>query len=102
MNKLNAAIFGASGYTGEELVRRLARHPLVEIVAMTSRQSAGKVASDIFPWLDRRSAVGKIQFETPEITEPKKPRDRGRFSRITAWSRGRNRVSSTGGRDSGD
>jgi N-acetyl-gamma-glutamyl-phosphate reductase len=67
MNKLKAAIFGASGYTGEELVRRLARHPLVEIVAMTSRQSAGKVASDIFPWLDRRSAVGKVQFETPEI-----------------------------------
>jgi N-acetyl-gamma-glutamyl-phosphate reductase len=67
MNKLKAAIFGASGYTGEELVRRLARHPLVEIVAMTSRQSAGKVASDIFPWLDRRSSVGKVQFETPEI-----------------------------------
>lgn len=71
MNKLKAAIFGASGYTGEELVRRLARHPLVEIVTMTSRQSAGKVASDIFPWLDRRSAVGKTQFESPEITNLK-------------------------------
>ena len=71
MNKLNAAIFGATGYTGEELVRRLAKHPLVEIVALTSRQSAGKPVSDVFPWLDRRSAVGKIQFEAPEISNLK-------------------------------
>jgi N-acetyl-gamma-glutamyl-phosphate reductase len=68
MNKLNAAIFGATGYTGEELVRRLAKHPLVEIVALTSRQAAGKTASEIFPWLDRRSALGKLQFELPEVT----------------------------------
>jgi N-acetyl-gamma-glutamyl-phosphate reductase len=67
MNKLNAAIFGATGYTGEELVRRLAKHPLVEIVALTSRQAAGKMASDIFPWLDRRTALGKLQFEAPEV-----------------------------------
>jgi N-acetyl-gamma-glutamyl-phosphate reductase len=67
MNKLNAAIFGASGYTGEELVRRLAKHPLLEIVALTSRQSAGKPAYEIFPWLDRRSALGRIQFEAPDI-----------------------------------
>src|SRR6202008_1889183 len=58
MNKLNAAIFGATGYTGEELVRRLAKHPLVEIVALTSRQAAGKPAFEIFPWLDRRSNLG--------------------------------------------
>jgi N-acetyl-gamma-glutamyl-phosphate reductase len=67
MNKLKVAIFGASGYTGEELVRRLVRHPLVEIVALTSRQSAGKPASDVFPWLDRRSAAGRIQFEAPDV-----------------------------------
>jgi N-acetyl-gamma-glutamyl-phosphate reductase len=67
MNKLNTAIFGATGYTGEELVRRLAKHPLVEIVALTSRQAAGKPASDIFPWLDRRSNLGKLQFEAPDL-----------------------------------
>jgi N-acetyl-gamma-glutamyl-phosphate reductase len=71
MNKLNAAIFGATGYTGEELVRRLAKHPLVEIVALTSRQAAGKPASEIFPWLDRRSALGKLQFESPETASLK-------------------------------
>src|SRR6201993_253452 len=67
MNKLNAAIFGATGYTGEELVRRLAKHPLVEIVALTSRQAAGKPAFEIFPWLDRRSNLGKLQFEAPDV-----------------------------------
>jgi N-acetyl-gamma-glutamyl-phosphate reductase len=71
MNKLNAAIIGATGYTGEELVRRLAKHPLVEIVALTSRQAAGKTASEIFPWLDRRSALGKLQFESPEVASLK-------------------------------
>ena len=67
MNKLNAAIFGATGYTGEELIRRLAKHPLVEIVALTSRQAAGKSVSEVFPWLDRRCNLGKLQFEAPEI-----------------------------------
>ena len=71
MNKLNAAIIGATGYTGEELVRRLAKHPLVEIVALTSRQAAGKTASEIFPWLDRRSSLGKLQFESPEVASLK-------------------------------
>jgi N-acetyl-gamma-glutamyl-phosphate reductase len=71
MNKLNAAVFGATGYTGEELVRRLAKHPLIEIVALTSRQAAGKPASEIFPWLDRRSALGKLQFESLETASLK-------------------------------
>ena len=43
------AIFGASGYTGEELVRLLLRHPRTELVAVTSRQSAGKTVAEIFP-----------------------------------------------------
>ena len=43
------AIFGASGYTGEELVGLLLRHPWTELVAVTSRQSAGKTVAEIFP-----------------------------------------------------
>ncbi|MBJ7392813.1 MAG: hypothetical protein JHC85_14690, partial [Chthoniobacterales bacterium] len=42
MEKVKAAVVGASGYSGEELVALLARHPRVEIVAVTSRQSAGE------------------------------------------------------------
>jgi len=33
------AVVGASGYSGEELVRLLLRHPQVELTAVTSRQA---------------------------------------------------------------
>ncbi|KSW12593.1 N-acetyl-gamma-glutamyl-phosphate reductase [Pyrodictium occultum] len=36
------AVLGASGYTGGELLRLLALHPEVEVVAATSREYAGK------------------------------------------------------------
>ena len=49
MNKTKVAIVGASGYSGEELVRLLLRHPNVEIVCFTSRQYAGKNVADVFP-----------------------------------------------------
>ncbi len=42
MNKVRAAVVGASGYTGEELVRILLRHPGVDLTAVTSRQQAGQ------------------------------------------------------------
>jgi N-acetyl-gamma-glutamyl-phosphate reductase len=66
MNLINVAIFGASGYSGEELVRRLAQHPQVRIVTLTSRQHAGKKASDLFPWLDPRSRVADLRFVSPD------------------------------------
>jgi len=43
------AIIGASGYTGEELVKLLLRHPAVELAAVTSRQNAGKALADVIP-----------------------------------------------------
>lgn len=46
---VRAAIVGASGYTGVELVRLLARHPNVTLAMVTSRQYAGKKISDVFP-----------------------------------------------------
>jgi len=47
--KTKVAIIGASGYSGQELVRLLLRHPQIEIVQFTSRQYAGKPVSEIFP-----------------------------------------------------
>ncbi len=49
MNKTKVAIVGASGYSGEELVRLLLRHPNVELSSFTSRQYAGKSVTDVFP-----------------------------------------------------
>jgi N-acetyl-gamma-glutamyl-phosphate reductase len=49
MNFEKVVVVGASGYSGEELVRLLIRHPGVELVALTSRQLAGKRIGEVFP-----------------------------------------------------
>jgi N-acetyl-gamma-glutamyl-phosphate reductase len=46
--KLKAGIVGGTGYTGVELLRILARHPSVEITAITSRKEDGIPVSQIF------------------------------------------------------
>lgn len=49
---LRAGIFGATGYTGFELVKIVRRHPHAEIAFATSEKSAGGRLSDVFacPW----------------------------------------------------
>lgn len=49
--KIRAAILGASGYTGAELVRLLQRHPNVEIVLLTADRKAGQPIDQVFPHL---------------------------------------------------
>lgn len=44
-------IYGASGYTGFELIKLLARHPQVEVAFATARSAAGKRLSDVYPTL---------------------------------------------------
>jgi len=49
MNLVTIAIAGATGYSGEELIRLLGRHPGVELVCATSRTDAGKRLDEVFP-----------------------------------------------------
>src|SRR5688572_11914512 len=49
MHKEKVVIVGASGYSGEELVRLLSAHPHADLVAVTSRQAAGQSLSQIYP-----------------------------------------------------
>jgi N-acetyl-gamma-glutamyl-phosphate reductase len=42
-------VLGASGYTGAELVRLLARHPRCEIALLTADRRAGQPMSAVFP-----------------------------------------------------
>ncbi|MCR4426596.1 MAG: N-acetyl-gamma-glutamyl-phosphate reductase [Firmicutes bacterium] len=51
MTVVKVGIVGASGYTGGELVRILARHPGVELVCVSSRTYAGRSIGDVFPSL---------------------------------------------------
>lgn len=47
--KLRVGIVGATGYTGVELLRLLGNHPLVEVLAITSRAEAGTRVDSLFP-----------------------------------------------------
>src|SRR3954462_6818251 len=47
--KKKIGILGASGYTGADAVRLLARHPNAEITALTANTHAGKSMADVFP-----------------------------------------------------
>ncbi len=49
MTKTRVAIVGANGYSGEELCALLARHPGVDLVAVTSRQHAGRPVAEALP-----------------------------------------------------
>ncbi|MCC7517773.1 MAG: N-acetyl-gamma-glutamyl-phosphate reductase [Verrucomicrobiae bacterium] len=59
---IRAAIIGASGYSGEELVRLLLGHPKVALVAVTSRQKAGLALSRVFPRFAGLAAARGIRF----------------------------------------
>ncbi len=45
------AILGASGYTGAELVRLIAEHPNMDIVALSAERKAGQSMAQVFPHL---------------------------------------------------
>jgi len=47
--KKKIAVLGASGYTGADAVRLLARHPAIEISALTANTHAGKAMDEVFP-----------------------------------------------------
>lgn len=61
--RVKVAVFGASGYTGLELLRLLARHPGAELVAATSREHQGRPVSQVFPALAR---IVDLAFTAPD------------------------------------
>jgi N-acetyl-gamma-glutamyl-phosphate reductase len=62
---VRVAVFGASGYTGLELLRILLRHPEFEIVAVTSEQRAGQRVGEAFPALRGRLELA-FEASVPE------------------------------------
>ena len=58
--KIRAAIFGASGYGGSELLRILLFHPNAEVVLATANEHAGKPVTEVHKNL---RGLTNIQFE---------------------------------------
>lgn len=67
MRKKKVAIVGASGYSGEELVRLLLNHPHVDLVAVTSRQSAGQTLAQVFPKFAAHPFSRTLRFTEPNV-----------------------------------
>ena len=60
------AIVGASGYSGEELVRLLLPHPHAELTAVTSRQYAGQTLGQVFPKFANHPRAQSLRFTEPK------------------------------------
>jgi len=65
MNSRKVAIVGASGYSGEELVRLLLSHRNAELAAVTSRQYAGQTLAQIFPRFAHHPRAAGLRFSEP-------------------------------------
>ena len=63
---IDVGIVGGSGYTGGELLRLLANHPEVKVVAVTSRKLSGKPVSTVHPHL---KSIYSLNFEAPTAKE---------------------------------
>jgi len=60
LQSVPTAVVGASGYSGQELLRYLARHPVFRLGLVTSRQNAGQPLSQFVPGLPRE--LGALTF----------------------------------------
>ncbi len=69
MKTKKVAIVGASGYSGEELVRLLLSHPHVELAAVTSRQYAGQTLAQVFPKFANHPKSKTIRFTEPNADQ---------------------------------
>ncbi len=66
------AILGASGYTGAELVRLIATHPSMKIVALSADRKAGMAMAEVFSFLrhldlPRLQKIDEIDFSEVDL-----------------------------------
>jgi N-acetyl-gamma-glutamyl-phosphate reductase len=62
---MNVGVVGASGYSGEMLVKLLLAHPRVTLTAVTSRQHVGKPLAQVIPAL--RGADRGLRFVDSDV-----------------------------------
>jgi LysW-gamma-L-alpha-aminoadipyl-6-phosphate/LysW-L-glutamyl-5-phosphate reductase len=62
MAKIQVAVLGASGFAGAELLRRLLRHPHVEVTRVCAADHVGEQVSRAHPHLE---GLSELRFENP-------------------------------------
>jgi N-acetyl-gamma-glutamyl-phosphate reductase len=67
--KKKIGVLGASGYTGADAVRLLARHPRVEISALTANTHAGKAMEEVFPHFFMLDLPRLVEWEKVDWTK---------------------------------
>jgi N-acetyl-gamma-glutamyl-phosphate reductase len=65
VKSVKVGIIGASGYSGEELVRLLLVHPHAQLAAVTSRQYAGQTVAQVFPKFSQYPLTKTLRFSDP-------------------------------------
>ncbi len=64
---LKIGIYGGSGYTGQELMRILLRHPDCEVAALTSRKFKGVPVSEIFPVFEGLTGIKYMDASPQDV-----------------------------------
>lgn len=67
MSRLRAAVVGATGFTGMELVRLIVQHPELELAFVSSESKAGQLFQEVAPAF--RSLVDLTLQSSAELTE---------------------------------
>ena len=69
MKKIKVGVVGATGYTGEELVRILAGHPQAELAYVSGKEDREVKIQTIFPYLKNRLNLECKAFSIEEACE---------------------------------
>jgi N-acetyl-gamma-glutamyl-phosphate reductase len=68
MDRIRIGVLGASGYTGADAVRLAARHPSLEIAALTANTHAGKAMAEVFPHFFMLDLPTLVEWEKVDWT----------------------------------
>ncbi len=66
---LNCSVIGATSFTGNELIRILARHPRARIAALTTRSEEKIYARDLVPALGKASELVIERYEFKKVAQ---------------------------------
>lgn len=69
MKKIRVGVVGATGYTGEEIVRLLARHSQIELTYVSGKEDRDIKIQDIFPYLKGRVDLECKAFSFDEAVD---------------------------------